>query len=192
MKSCITCLKELPEDNFYRTKRGPLESYCRGCKNIRSKRYYKSHRKQKRVYDKKYAEKHKERIAKRRRLYALRNKYKIAEYKRQWEQKNKERIVEQRRLYRLEHRQEILVYMRKYHKLPKEAYTPNYFQPFTEPDKIYAKQLRSGEAISPTSEWRAEWTEKAIENNNRIMLKYSTSPSPESVELEHQKEIVIG
>ncbi len=45
---------------------------------------------------------------------------------------------------------------------------------------LYMNELRKGISTEPSPEWVEEWTEKANENNQRIMNKYSPSPSPEA------------
>lgn len=87
-KICIICKKE-KELNQYDKKRKWYLNYCKECRKIKRKEYYKNNREKEIKYARKYQENNKEHLKQVNIEYRKNNKNKLIEYNKNWYKKNK-------------------------------------------------------------------------------------------------------
>lgn len=125
--NCIVCGEEVK-------KTSNVQKYCKACANKvinkkkrqqrlanlekyreLSRKYWQTHKKEKREYSKKYYEKNREKIIEKHKIYDKEHALERRLYNKKWREKNIERYRERSRRYAKKHREEIKEYLRGYH-----------------------------------------------------------------------------
>lgn len=89
-KICKYCKKEKELNDFDKKKKWYL-NYCKECRKVKRKQYYRENREEEIKRAKKYQLENKEHVKEVSKKYRDKNKNKIYEYNKQWEIKNKDR-----------------------------------------------------------------------------------------------------
>jgi len=102
IKTCTKCgiKREFNKFNIDKSRKSCLDNWCKTCRKIYAKKYYKSNKEAYTNRHKKYYLNNREMDAERSKKYNTNNKEKVAERKKEWRRKNKERCREYQKKYR--------------------------------------------------------------------------------------------
>ena len=140
IKRCCKCQEEkgLSEYTIDKSRKDGVDKYCRNCKHIIGKAYYKIHYKEINLYSRGWRLENLERDIKNKKKHRLKNRKKVLAYQREYYQKNKEKAAVYQREYQKKNRTKINERQRKYEKEhPKK--TKKYYQDNKEKLKEYGR-----------------------------------------------------